>query len=178
MTAPPDRPAAPLDDRSEELRAWLAQYGPGLRRYFRRRAPEGDIDDLVQEVFMRLHARASDEPVENIERYLFRTAANVLIERHRYDTVHGRRLQLPFNEDIDPPDEVTPERALIAREDYARLVAAIDNLPSRTKVAFILHRFEQMTYPAIARRMGISLSGVKHLITRALDHLGEEMDRQ
>lgn len=177
MTAPPDQSAAPHDDRSEQLRAWLTEYGPALRRYFARRAPEGDAEDLVQEVFMRLHARTSATPVDSVERYLFRTAANVLIERHRYDGVHGRRLQMPFDEDIDRPDELTPERTLIAREDYARLVAAIDNLPARTKTAFVLHRFEQMTYPAIAGRMGISLSAVKHLITRALDHLGEEMDR-
>jgi RNA polymerase sigma factor (sigma-70 family) len=182
MTAPPNQPRAPETDRSEtdrgeELRVWLAQYGSGLRRFFGKRAPAGEIDDLVQEVFMRLHARADTGPLENAEGYLFRTAGNVLIERRRYDTVHGRHLQQPYDEEIDPADDITPERALIARQDYARLIAAIDDLPTKTKAAFILHRFEQMTYPNIAKRMGISVSGVKHLMTRALDRLGEEMER-
>src|SRR3546814_19438815 len=51
--------AVPQHD--QDLAAWMATYGPGLRRYFRRRADDADVDDLVQEVFLRLQSARSEE---------------------------------------------------------------------------------------------------------------------
>src|SRR3546814_3070532 len=60
--------AVPQPDR--DLAAWMATYGPGLRRYFRRRADDADVDDLVQEVFLRLQSAQLSTPLDNVERYL------------------------------------------------------------------------------------------------------------
>ena len=38
--------------------AWGA-YVPGLRRYFAKRVPASDVDDLVQEVFLRIQTQKS-----------------------------------------------------------------------------------------------------------------------
>src|SRR3546814_8693974 len=66
--------AVPQHDR--DLAAWMATYGPGLRRYFRRRADDADVDDLVQEVFLRLQSAQLSTPIDNVERYLFAAARN------------------------------------------------------------------------------------------------------
>jgi DNA-directed RNA polymerase specialized sigma24 family protein len=66
------------------LPAWgrsLETYIPDLRRYFAKRAPVGQIDDLIQEVFMRLQAHRADAPIEHLDRYLFTVAASVLTYR-------------------------------------------------------------------------------------------------
>ncbi|KAK0340775.1 hypothetical protein LTR94_029103, partial [Friedmanniomyces endolithicus] len=60
-------------------------------------------------------------------------------------------------EESDHPVEVrSPERVMLGREQWSRLVAAVGDLPERTRQAFVLHRFEEMNYAAIARHMGIS----------------------
>ena len=174
MASPP-LPAESAPSAREEVRALMAAYGPGLRRYFRKRAPAHEVDDLVQNVFLKMQARSAAEPVADIERYLFRIAATVLVDGHREDPLQLRRHEA-LHEGIEPIDALSPERILIGAEALDRIMAVLQSLPPRTSEAFILHRFEEMTYDAIARRMGISRSGVEKLIMRALDRLMESWE--
>ena len=174
MASPP-LSAASAPSASEEVRALMAAYGPGLRRYFRKRAPAHEVDDLVQNVFLKMQARSAAEPVADIERYLFRIAATVLVDGHREDPLQLRRHEA-LHEGIEPIDALSPERILIGAEALDRIMAVLQSLPPRTSEAFILHRFEELTYEAIARRMGISKSGVEKLIMRALDRLMESCE--
>jgi RNA polymerase sigma-70 factor (ECF subfamily) len=160
-----------------ELAAWMADYGPGLRRYFARRAGADEAEDLVQEVFLRLQARAEHDPVDNVEGYLFRVARNVLISRYRLKGFNSLAEREAWTDEVGGPDELSPERILIGKQEYERLVAAIFDLPPRARAAFLFHRFENMTYQAIAERMGIAKRSVKELMQRATDRLAQEMER-
>ena len=153
-----------------ELRGWMERYGPGLRRYFARRAAPAEAEDLVQDVFLAMHARSAAEPIDNVQGYLFRIAANLLSKRHE---TAGYTL----DEAPDIAEGFSPERILIGRQEATRVLIAIRNLPPRTREAFALHRFEDMTYEAIARRLGISVSAVSKLVARALAHVTVELRR-
>lgn len=145
-----------------------------LRRYFRRYVPAHEVDDLVQEVFLSLQSRRSDNPIEDIERYVFVVAGNLMRRRFRM-----RKTFVSLSEDcIEAPIEITPERIAIDQDRLRRVESAISGLPSRTRQVFMLHRFEDVTYSTIARDLGISVSAVeKHIIAalRALRcALGED----
>src|SRR3546814_300430 len=130
--------------REPDFGAWMETYGPVLHRYFRRRVPEDDVDDLVQDVFVRIQTAQSDEPVENVESYLFTTAHNVLANRYREQAT---RTALLRGEVPEPDaDTLSPERITIAQEEYQRVIAAICNLPPRARQAFELNRFSELTY--------------------------------
>ena len=174
MALKPCLPPVESSARAEEVRAWLADHGPALRAYFRKRAPACDVEDLVQDVFLRLQMRASAARVENVQGYLFRVAAHVLIDRRRRDSSQGWSRATALEDGMYPVDEHSPERTLIGKQDYSRLILAISRLPPRMRAAFMVHRFDQMTYPAIARRMGNSPDAVKQLIRKALERLAEE----
>jgi len=159
-----------------DLAGWIARYGPGLRRFFARRVDPADVDDLVQDVFVRMQTAQSSQPIENAERYLFRVAQNVLISRHRADGTRERHLHTSLDGAIDLGDDLSPERIAIGREEYARIVQAIAELPPRVRAAFLMHRFENLTYQAIAIRMGITKNSVKELIHRGLVRLSDIME--
>lgn len=169
-------PAMIAAHQGPDFGAWMEAYGPILRRYFRRRVRAEDVDDLVQDVFVRIQAAQSDAPVENVESYLFATAHNVLANRYRDQAARAALLHDEWIEDIDATDPLSPERIAIAQEEYQRVIAAICNLPPRTREAFQLHRFDNLTYLAIAKRMGITRDSVKDLMHRALVRLAEEME--
>lgn len=159
-----------------ELDGWVRRYAPALRSYFARRVSEAEADDLVQEVFLRLHASRRDAPIENPERFLFTVARNILISRHRYNNARRSASHEPLSDSSDPIDTLSPERIVIGADEYERIVQAILALPPRARAAFQFHRFEGLTYQQIAMRMGISHQSVKELIQRALVRLAEAME--
>lgn len=157
--------------RAEQLGEWMESYGPGLRRYFRRRVGPAEAEDLLQDVFLAMSTREGDR-VENIEGYLFRIAANLLARRQGREASRAALEAM-----LESPEGFTPERVLMGKQEAFRVLAAIRALPPRTREAFIFHRFEEMTYPEIARRLGISVSAVKQLIARAIRHVTLERSR-
>ena len=175
MGAPPGPRAQEGPPPGEEVRRWAQQYGPALRRYFQKKAGAAEADDLVQTVFLNIQARGAEAgQIDNVEGYLFRTAANVLARRLGRDAWKGD----PLIDALEPQDDLSPERALIAREQLERVIEALKTLPPRTRQAFILHRFEEMTYVSIARQMGITTISVGKLIKRALRKLGDAAEAQ
>lgn len=174
--APPIRPDEASADRSQERAAdWMAQYGPALRRYFRRSVGAGEAEDLVQEVFLAMQVRGAHEDVENASGYLFRIAANLLAKRRQREPWHWDR-HAGLEGVYEPREEINPERTLIARQAAAGVLEALRSLPPRTAEAFLLHRFEEMTYVAIAARMGVSVKAVEALMARAIKRVGAALE--
>ena len=165
MAQPSTPPADPA--HAQELHAWMVRYGPALRRYFQKRVGHAEAEDLVQDVFVAMQVRGSLDEPEKVDRYLFRVAAHILARRgQRQGWNWASHAELG---DIDaPPDEISPERILIANERLARLMEALNALPPRMAEAFVLHRFDEMTYAEIARRMGVSVRTVESFIARAV----------
>jgi len=155
----------------------LSSYRPALVRYFRKRVPESDVDDLVQDVLLSIHARQDQSPIENVEGYLFSVAARALVRKKQRDS--GRwSVSLDDDHDrIDSPDNFSPERVLLGRERLALAVCVMEKLPPRTQEVFMLHRFEEMTYGSIAKALGISVSAVEKHIMIALKVLVADLGR-
>ena len=146
-------------------------YAPALRSYFRKRCAPADVEDLVQEVLLRMHSRRASSEIENIGGYIFTVAAHVLIAR-------GKRNAAMVPDLAESVDTITPERIVLARREVDRVVQAIEELPPRTRDIFVAHRFEEMTYAAIARRFGISVSAVEKHIMAALRDLSRAIQVQ
>jgi len=173
MASPPNLSQDPAAAAAEaDMRARMAEYGPALRRYFLKKTDPNEADDLVQEVFLKMQTAHPAQAVDNIEGYLFRVASSVLIDRQRRPGWNWSRSE-PLGEGSEPRDELTPERTFLGRETLAFVMTSLKGLPPRTSEAFVLHRFEEMTYPAIARRMGVSVGTVEKLISRAVKRLLE-----
>lgn len=169
-------PNTAVDDRAR-LEHLVDAYGPAVRAFFRRRvANAADVDDLAQEVFVRLLRRSDLQAIDNIEGYIFQTAANVLREQHR---LRGRRIAFQpgeFDEDaIEGDEESSPERILLGREAYNQLLTGLRELPERARMVFVLNRYEQLSAREIAKRMGVSVSLVEKEMMRAVAFLRDRM---
>jgi RNA polymerase sigma factor (sigma-70 family) len=151
--------------------ASFANYVSALRRYFSKRVPSGVVDDLVQEVFVRMQMHRSGPPIEHMDRYLFTVAASVLTDQARRRAVRHESVHESLEDSHHPAEERTPERVLLDREALDVVVAAISDLPARTRDVFVLHRFEEMTCNRIAEQLGMSVSGVEKHLMKALKTL-------
>ncbi|SEI83062.1 RNA polymerase sigma-70 factor, ECF subfamily [Sphingobium sp. AP50] len=165
-------PSHPLHQRD------LIPFIPALRSYFVRKTGNLNIvDDLVQDVMLRILARRSTDQIDNPEAYLFRTAANVLRDKARRDSVRKVEMQKNLTESDHPVEECSPDRVIVAREEILRVAAALQELPERTRDIFLMKRFEGLSHAEIAARVGLSVSGIEKQIAKAVAHLARRMSK-
>ncbi|WP_279330720.1 RNA polymerase sigma factor [Sphingomonas oleivorans] len=146
-----------------------------MRSFFAKRVCSHDVEDMVQEVALRMQVRRARGAIENVEAYLFQVAQSVLTDRGRRDQVRHRSRHEPLEEAHHPHEEISPARVLEGREQLAIVIAALEELPDRTRQAFVLHRFQEMSYAGIARHMGVSVSAVEKHIMKAIKHLAARL---
>lgn len=150
-----------------DVGALSATYSAALKRYFLRQSVSAeDADDLVQEVFVRLVRMDNQDEIENSQAFLFRIAANLLKDKRRRHVVRQGDRHDAFEDDMPATEVFSPERVLIGKQELAGIKDAIIALPPKTREAFILHRFEGLTYREISEALGISVSSVeKHMMS-------------
>lgn len=159
------------DVLAADLRRALVAY---LRR--KGQAVE-DAEDVVQEAFVRFHRAGHELAAPDARPLLFVIARNL---QHDHWKSAGREAGRRAGVDIHaldagpraPASETPPaDVRLIDRQNLAAAAALIRALPPRTRDAFLLHRFESLTYRQIADRLGVSVSMVEKYIAEALRQL-------
>lgn len=166
------RASTGLSASSVDLQALANRFQQPLRSFFRKRVYDPqEADDLVQEVFVRLSQQGSKRSIENPEAYIFQMAANLLRDRARRSKSRMTALRELCHRSENRIEEISPERVLQGRQGLADVHRALAELPERTRVIFVLHRFEELRYSEIASRLGISVSGVEKQMMDAIRHL-------
>jgi len=150
------------------------RWRPALMAFFLRRVrnPE-EAEDLTQEVFIRMLAnvQAGSQP----DVYIFQIAQNLVRDRARKAAVRERYKRAIAGEADREVDWLDPYDIAAGREQLATLVAALADLPERTRTIFILFRIENMSQDAIGSAYGISKSAVKKQVAKAMAQLVKTM---
>jgi RNA polymerase sigma-70 factor (ECF subfamily) len=163
-----DAAIAAMDSRNGRLTLWFGRWRRPIRSWFSRRGlvPRAEVDDLAQEVFLRLLRYSDDVAVENPQGYLFRIAANVANEwrdRSRVRQPHDRSWLDQLQ--IDPAEQ--PDNAVFQNRISKHLQNAVDRLPKRQREVLLLHVNEGLTYKQIADRLDVTYRIVLRDLTRA-----------
>lgn len=165
-------------DRTMVEQLWR-RFRPAVLRYFQRRGiPSGDAEDMVQELFMRLSRREGLATLEHIEGYLFEATASIAVDYFRRDQIRRAVPEDVYRQSCIRPEEFTPERLAQSREQFDRLLKAIDDMPERRRTVFVLAHFENQKHPEIARRLGITVSAVEKHLVKAVAQLSRSLDFQ
>jgi RNA polymerase sigma-70 factor (ECF subfamily) len=157
------------------------EFRGSLFRYFARRTHDkSELEDLVQEVFVRLlrRGKTSDLIDGSLSGYVFETASSVLKDRLRRRMTRRADAHEPFDHEKHFDVDFSPEHVLLGREQLARATAALLELPERTRVIFVLRRLEGMRFKDIGARLGISVSAVEKHMQRAVTHLAKRMEKE
>ena len=164
----------PQDD--DDFAVLMAEFRPALMRFFARRLiSQNEIEDLVHDVFVRLVRNRRFADAEARKGYVFQTANSVLVDYIRRRTVSQARVQENVDPDTCEGVDLGPDRVLQGRQELARAVALLLELPERTRTVFILRRIEGMRFADIAARLGVSVSATEKHMQRAILHLMENV---
>ena len=157
---------------SAELSVGSKALAKALAVYFARKGVEPfEIDDLVQEVFLRILKRGDSEQLEQFNGYVFTTAASVLTDRYRRRKARFFTSHVEFDPELHGDAAAGPDVELADRDSLNRATRILMQLPERTRHVFILRRVEGMSYGEIAARLGLSVSAIEKHMLKAARHL-------
>lgn len=154
---------------------YAAEHGR-LERIVRRLVGnDATSKDLVQQAF--LNVLTKETRPDNWSAYLSRTVRNLALN-HLRDTLRKSEVVLTDDDFQAIADQApTPEIVAIYRSELLRLLQAIAALPVRRREAFVLNKFEGLSYDEIAARQKISRNTVISQIVSALLDLRRELER-
>lgn len=133
-----------------------------------------DAEDVVQEFFASLWRKRETmgdigSPASYLRRSVRNRSLNFLRDQKRIP--QGDEERMP---DLATRDSVVSEK-LEAKELEERITRAIDALPERCRLVFVLSRFEEMKQKDIAEKLNISTKTVENQMSRAYRFLREAL---
>jgi RNA polymerase sigma-70 factor (ECF subfamily) len=137
-----------------------------------------DVDDVVQESFLRIWKARAAHPIASVGAFLFRIARNVALDavRERRDSPMESVGELG---ELSVCDEAADVRCAVSHTERMQLlIAAIDSLPMRCREIVILRKFKCVPQKEVAARLGISEKGVEIQVTRGVKRCEEFLRRR
>jgi RNA polymerase sigma-70 factor (ECF subfamily) len=135
----------------------------------RRVASPADVDDVVQDVALRIHRGIAElQDDERFGGWVYRIAKRAIADLHRDRVRHP----LPRSQTGDPADVPVSGDGDEVESDLGECVALfVARLPSPYREAVTLTELQGLTHKEAATVLGVSLSGMKSRVQRGRERI-------
>jgi RNA polymerase sigma factor (sigma-70 family) len=157
------------DPRHEWFLDQIFRHRAALYRYLRKfTSGAEDIEDLVQETYVRVYSLPDFKQVGSPRALLFRIAHNMAVER-------ARRLKAQATDTVGDLQEITvysseapADVQLDDRRRFESFCAAVDQLPPLCRRVFVLRKVYRLSHDEIAEVLGVSHSTIEKHVAKGL----------
>ncbi len=146
-----------------------------LRGWLRSRFPAGlDVDDVIQESYLRILRHHKEKPIKAPKAFLFATARNIALNMERAANVRGERLaQIQDMEILD--DGWGVQETVARNQELEALTEAIQALPKKCRQIFTLCKVYGMTPKEISEELNLSLPTIYRQLSIGVDKCADFM---
>ena len=142
-------------------------------------------EELAQEVFLKVYENAAGYRVQaRFTSWLYKIATNVCLNeirkpqfRVRHQSIHASLSDDGSDEDrkLEFGTAAAPDK-IFEQKDLSRIIGqALSQIPEKQRIAFILNKYQELSYSEVADVMDSSEKAVKSLIHRAKEALAERL---
>ena len=131
----------------------------------------GDIDtasDMAQEIFMKVWEKKEQLHKNNLKALLYKIANEMVISAYRKETSRNH-----FEQEMiyDNESDLSPEDEILFKELASSYARALEQMPEKQRVVFLMSRNDELKYHEIAGRLDISIKTVEKRMNSALQFL-------
>ena len=160
---------------------WADFYKP-LRNFVARRVTnDADVEDVLQEVFLRIHKHLHTlQQAERVDAWMYQITRNVITDHYR--AREALRAVVSGNNGVEIESALLRHAASLTDEDEDNLRQMaeclrpmIERLADPYRQALTLTELEGVTQTAAAAYFGISVSGMKSRVQRGRERLKQQL---
>ncbi|MDE1156403.1 MAG: RNA polymerase sigma factor [Acidobacteriaceae bacterium] len=175
-----------IAEQNERFADALAQEGPRLRNFIRRRVLDpGDAEDVLQDVFYELiQTYRLMKPVEQVTAWMFRVARNRitdLFRKKKTQSLHAPTEEMAEEgfclEDLLPSPEDGPDALYARRVLTDAIEEALAELPVEQREVFVAHELEGESFKEMTARTGINQNTLLARKRYAVLHLRKRLEQ-
>ena len=157
------------DERRKRLLDQVLRHRVALQKYLRKfTAGAEDIEDLVQESYVRICALPPTEVIDSPRALLFRIARNLAVDRARQKVARATDTIADFEPLNVSSEEAQPDEQVDLRRRFESFCAAVESLPPLCRRVFVLRKVYQLSHAEIAQVLGVSHSTIEKHVAKGL----------
>jgi RNA polymerase sigma-70 factor (ECF subfamily) len=164
----PDGRCDDPQQRAELVTRLFREHNEALVRFLALRLrSQQEAKEVAQEAYVRLLKLDQPGAVGFLRAFLFKTAANLAVDRIRHEQM-ARRIarESKFLEELSV--QPTPEQSATDAQELTLAERLIDELPPKCRRAFLLHKVYGLGFADIAKQMGLGERMVRTYVCRAV----------
>lgn len=155
------------DGHAQRISRLFSEHNESLIQFLATRLRSvQEAKEVAQEAYVRLLSLEDSGAVSFLRAFLFKTAANLAVDRIRSRNRQRQALDAGLcDESREAP---TPDREAATAQEMEIVRRLIGELPPKCRRAFLLHRVQGAEFSEIAKEMGLSERMVRHYVLRAV----------
>jgi RNA polymerase sigma-70 factor (ECF subfamily) len=153
---------AAADDRAAFRELYVRHRGDVARLVYRMLGGRGDLDDVIQEVFVQVHKSLKDfRGQSKFSTWLHRVTVNVVLMHRRAARSRPVFADEPLGDTLVHGEEVAPDEDAERRERVRAFGRLLARLAEKKRVVFVLHELEGIAPTEIAQIVGAPVLTVR-----------------
>lgn len=170
-----------LKGEKELFEILLRRYNQRLFRIIRSYISlEDDVQDVMQEAYVKAYTKLEQFNNEaSFSTWLIRIGINEALQflrkSKRRSTTYGPTESLESIFQLPDTNQMSPDKQVIRNETRLLVERAVDLLPEKYRVVFVMHQVEGLSNPEIASCLQLTDSNVKVRLHRAKTMLKDEL---
>jgi RNA polymerase sigma-70 factor (ECF subfamily) len=157
------------DERRKRLLSQIFGHRAALQKYLRKfTSGAEDVEDLVQEAYVRVCAMPDGQEVDSPRALLFRIARNLAVDRARQRFTRATDDVADFEPLNVSSTEAEPDEQVDVSHRFESFCAAVDSLPPLCRRVFVLRKVYQLSHDEIAQVLGLSHSTIEKHVAKGL----------
>ncbi|KGX90154.1 RNA polymerase sigma factor [Pontibacillus marinus] len=158
--------------REKQIEDWFYLYVDEVYNFLIYYLGHRDVEDIVQDVFIKVIRSNKFENVHTPKTYLFTIARNTAIDHVR----KSKRFKWGTSDEVQqvPAPDLSPESSLLASEEHNTFLEHIKRLKRSYKDVLVLRLINELSFTEIADTLRWKEAKVKTTYYRAIRKLQEK----
>ena len=147
-----------------------------VRSIMKMSVKQQDVDDILQETFIRVLNSDAKKQIDSPKGYLFVVSRNLVLKKL---TQQSKEIDTEIDDALLENDgENTIEKALHQKLKFERFIEVLNALPEKNRRAILLRKLYCLSHKEIAKKMNLSVSSVEKNIAQGLKQCKQSLCAQ